>query len=169
MPTSLLAYQAFSKDFQGNATLASVIFENWKAHQMNKVEPLITNYEDSIWVLREKLVEQMNDRSFDGTEPSIVREEIVNLHREKANSLLALITLEFYENSLEAYKKEMEWHQGKVVNQFPTVLLHDAIAELMSVALVYAPKMIGRDDTFDKMKFYIETHWEDELTLNDWL
>ena len=134
---------------------------------MNEVEPPITNYEDTIWILREKLVERMNDRSFDGTEPSIVREEIVNTHREKANSLLALITPEFYEESLEAYKKEMDWHQGKFAKTFPMVLLDDAIRKRLSFAFVFLPKIIGRNEAFDWMKFYLENYWEDEVTVNN--
>ena len=134
---------------------------------MNEVEPLISNYEDTIWLLREKLIEGMNDHSLDGTEPPIVREVIAETHLEKANTILALITPEFYEESLEAYKQQMDWRQGKVANQFSTVLLHEAIAELMSVALVYLPMMIGRDAAFDKMKFYLEQHWEDEVTVNN--
>jgi len=134
---------------------------------MIEEDPHIMDYEMTVRVLRNLLVGDMNDRSFDGTEPPIVREIISETNLEKANTLLALITPELYEESLKAYKKEMYWHQGKIAETFPTVLLHEAIAELMSVALVYAPKMIGRDVAFGKMKFYLEQHWEDEVTVNN--
>ena len=136
---------------------------------MNDEDPHIMDYEMKIAVLRNLLVGDMNDRSDILDEPRpAYREAINNFNLEAANTLLKIITPEFYEESLEAYKKNMDWHQGKITNTFPMVLLYEAIQKLMSVAFVYLPKMIGRDEAFGKIKSYLELHWEDEVTINDW-
>ena len=134
---------------------------------MIEEDPHIMDYEMTVRVLRNLLVGDMNDRSFDGTETPIVREAVADWNLENANLLLEAITPEFYEESLEAYKKEMDWHQGKFAKTFPMVLLDDAIRKRLSFAFVFLPKIIGRNEAFDWMKFYLENYWEDEVTVNN--
>ena len=78
--------------------------------------------------------------------------------REDINDFIALITPEYYRESLEAFT-------GNTQDEFKRFLFSQVSEKVVYLALSALPKIIGYDSTFNIMSFHLDVAWADRVEI----